>query len=199
MHMQLCIMKKKKICLIGVLVVVVVAIGVYIFRDTQEQINDIQTYEEVLGQSGKYKENLIRYNDIFPDSLKEVQNVEEFTYIYYNLWDPNYFGYLVCTYSNKQFEEEVARLKKLNSTEYKGIYGIEEFPYELCAVYADGYYGVIYAMADNSEHKIVYVSLEFCNYFTDIKYEQKMNKSYLPKGFNAKPQNKTRKAFEQEK
>lgn len=193
-------MKKKKICLlIGVLAVLVVAIGIYIFEDIQERINDIQTYEEILGKSGKYKENLIRYNDIFPDSLKAVQNVEEFTYVYYNLWDPNYFGYLVCGYSSEQFEEEVVRLKKLNSTEYKGIYGIEEFPYELCAVYADSYYGVIYAIADSSEHKIVYVDLEFCNYFTDIQYEQELNKSYLPKGFNAKPRNETRKAFEQKK
>ena len=191
-------MKKKLICFIGVLIAaIIIFLGVSIYRDIREEITDIKKYEKVLGEKGKYKENLVGCNDIFPNSLENAENVEAFHYLYYNPWDPNYFGYLVCTYSEKQFEEEVSRLKSLDSTEYEGIYGIEKFPYELCAVYADSYYGVIYAVADSTKYRIAYVSLEFCNYFTDIKYEQRMDKDYLPTGFNANPGNETRKAFEQ--
>ncbi len=169
----------------------------YLTKDIWENVTDINQYEELLGVDGKYKNNLVGYNDIFPDSLDKVDNVEAFKYIYYNPWDPNYFGYLVCSYSEALYEEEVARLNALDRKEYEGIYGIEKFPYELCAVYADDAYGIIYALTDKEEKKIVYVALEFCNYFTDIKYEKKMETKYLPIGFNANPGNERRKAFDE--
>lgn len=167
-------------------------------KGRKEQITQIEQYEEYLGVNGKYKENYVGYNDIFPDSLENVSQVRDFIYFYYNPWDANYFGYLVCKYSEEELEKEISRLSLLERTAYKGIYGIEEFPYELCAVYANEVYGVIYALADEEEKEIIYVSLEFCNYFTDIDYENMMEKKYLPVGFNAKAGNDTRKAFERD-
>ena len=180
---------------IGVLLAIVMAL--YVRRNIWQEVADISKYEEILGENGKYKDNLVGYNDIFPDSLEKSDQVEAFRYIYCNPWDANYFGYLVCSYSEAGYEEEVARLRGLKKTEYKGIYGIDSFPLELCAVYADDTYGVIYSLADNKEKKIIYVALEFCNYFTDIHYEKKLDVQYLPKDFNAKPGNETRKAFEE--
>lgn len=192
-------MKKKTIWLISGILLLFLLMLLFarkIVDNVREQTSDIQEYEELLGEKGRYKENLVKYNDIFPDSLENVSKVEDFVYLYYNPWDPNYFGYLVCIYSEEKFEEEVMRLRSIQSTEYKGVYGIEEFPYELCAVYADEIYGVIYALADSQQQKIVYVALEFCNYFTDIAYEKKMDEQYLPTGFNANYGNATRKAFD---
>ncbi len=189
-------MKKKIGLILGIFLFCFCILGCIKQLLPNEQIKDIQKYEEILGSNGRYKENLVRYNDIFPNSLQNVSMVEDFVYVYYNPWDPNYFGYLVCTYSDEQYKEEIARLKKIESTEYQRIYGIESFTYEVCAIYADEIYGVIYALADEQQQKIVYVALEFCNYFTDIAYEKKMDKKYLPEGFDAKPGNVTRKEFE---
>ena len=63
------------------------------------------------------------------------------------------------------------------------------------AVIADEYYGITYALADESENKLIYFKLNFCNFFTDINYESRVDKKYLPTGFDAKDGNATRKAF----
>ncbi len=134
---------------VGILLIMMVIL--HFSKDRREDVTNVNQYEELLGRDGKYKDNLVGYNDIFPDSLDKVDNVEAFEYVYYNPWDPNYFGYLVCSYSEALYEEEVARLNALDRKEYEGIYGIEKFPYELCAVYADDTYGIIYALTDRGE------------------------------------------------
>ena len=195
--------KKRIAIIVGIIVAILIIPGVLLigllsalFIPEKEKITQPEQYEAYLGESGKYKENYVGYNDIFPDSLERVSEVEDFVYYYYNPFDANYFGYLVCEYSQEEFDEEIARLNSLKSESYKGVYGIEEFPYELCAVYADETYGVIYALADKEEREIIYVSLEFCNYFTDIDYKEMMDEKYLPSGFDAMPGNDTRKAFD---
>ena len=41
--------------------------------------------------------------------------------------------------------------------------------------------------------------IKFCNYFSDIDYENIIDKKYLPIDFNAKSGNPTRRAFEEGK
>ena len=195
---------KKRIAIIMGIVAAVLIIPVILligllsalFMPEKEKITQTEQYEMYLGADGKYKENYVGYNDIFPDTLEKSVQVEDFVYYYYNPFDANYFGYLVCEYSQETFDEEVSRLNSLESEPYRGVYGIEEFPYELCAVYADETYGVIYALADEEEKEIIYVALEFCNYFTDIDYKEMMEDKYLPVGFDAMPGNDTRKEFD---
>ena len=195
---------KKRIAIIVGIVIAVLIIPVILligllsalFIPEKEKITQTEQYEVYLGADGKYKQNYVGYNDIFPDSLEKAEQVEDFVYYYYNPFDANYFGYLVCEYSQEEFNEEVARLNSLESEPYERVYGIKEFPYDLCAVYADETYGVIYALADEDEKEIIYVALEFCNYFTDIDYREMMDEKYLPVGFDAMPGNDTRKAFD---
>lgn len=189
-------------CVIGSLVFVLKAVsltGLWSMGNEHEKITDISQYESVLGKDGKYKENYIALNDIFPDKLPDSSSVEKFHYEYYNPWDGNYLGHLVYTCSEEDFTKEYERLKGISSTENYQVYGITGFPYELCAIYADEYYGVIYALADVTEKRFIYVELQFCNYFTDINYKKIIDKKYLPEGFDATNGNATRKAFEKSK
>ncbi|NKF07328.1 AAA family ATPase [Clostridium gasigenes] len=66
----------------------------------------------------------------------------------------------------------------------------------VCAVYADGYNGYIYALADKENNRFIYVEINFCNYFSDINYEDIIDEEYLPIDFDAKSGNSTRQAFE---
>ena len=165
-------------------------------QDSKNTVTDISQYSEVLGKDGLYKQNYIGYNDIFPDSLPKSAEVENFLYEYYNPWDANYLGYLVYQCNAADYAREYQRLKSLTSTDKPQVYGLNGFPYELCAVYSDPYYGIIYALADSENHRFIYVDLEFCNYFTDIDYTTIIDANHLPFGFDAKPHNPTRVAFD---
>ena len=65
---------------IGVLLVIVMTL--HVRRNIWQEVVDISRYEEILGENGKYKDNLVGYNDIFPDSLEKADQVEAFRYIY---------------------------------------------------------------------------------------------------------------------
>ena len=177
---------KKKLLIIALIIVwgIVLFIG-YCILDSREKVTNIEQYEKYLGQDGKYKSHNGTYNDIFPNSIPENADVENFVYYYYNPWDANYLGYLVYTCDMDTFKEEYDRLKSIVSSEDRYIYGATEFPYELCAVYADNYYGYIYALADKENQRLIYVELQFCNGFSDIKYKDYISEKYLPRGFDA--------------
>ena len=98
---------------------------------------------------------------------------------------PDRYGFIYKGYEPQEFEQEYKRLTELPSSENPYVYGATEFPYELCAVYADDYFGYIYAMADRSENRLIYVELQFANGFTDIAYKKYMDEKYLPIGFDA--------------
>lgn len=185
--------------LVLVVCVIVIAGGIFALyslwmKDSREVVENLAQYEEILGQNGRYKKNYVEYNDIFPDQLPESADVETFYYEYYNPWDANYLGYLVYTCDEDDFRTEYDRLHKIKSSALPLIYGATGFPYELCAVYTDEYSGYIYALADVESKTLIYVSLEFCNYFTDIDYEEIIDNRYLPYGFDAKNGNATQSA-----
>lgn len=176
--------------------IIVLVIGVIPSGKTYD--GEVGQYEALLGADGIYKENYLGYNDIFPDEIPASAMVEDFYYKCYDKWDVSYMGYLVYTCDEADYEAEYARLADIDSDEDYQVYGITGFPYELCAIYADDYYGVIYAMADEENRRFIYVSLEFCNYFTDIRYKQTISEEYLPYGFDAYPDNARRLQFEKE-
>lgn len=172
---------------IGVFFLLILGFIGFWMYDSRDRTEDIGKYQEYIGKDGKYKENFDLYNDIFPDSIDEnLCEIEDFCYYYYNPWDPCYLGYLVYTCDEEFFEKEYQRLKELDSSEEPYPYGIKNFPYELCAVYTNRDYGFIYALADREQKKFAYVELQFCNGFTDIKYEKIIDAQYLPEGMDIK-------------
>lgn len=184
------------ILLLVIGIIITMVVGIIPHGKTYD--GDIDRYEALLGVDGEYKSNYLGYNDIFPDEIPDSAMVEEFYYKYYNKWDACYLGYLVYTCDEADYTEEYNRLAAIDSDEEYQVYGITGFPYELCAIYADDYYGVIYAMADEENQRFIYVSLEFCNYFTDIRYKQIISQEYLPYGFDAYPDNARKLKFEEE-
>ncbi len=185
----------KKILIIFSIIMALLICSVCIFLGLwveKEKTTDISDYSEYLGIHGKHS------NDIFPKSICDSAEVEDFCYYYYNPFDPNYVAYLVYSCSDEDFAIETERLSKLKSTEDYLIYGATGFNYPVCAVYADSHSGYIYALADKENNRIIYAEIKFCNYFSDIKYEKIIDKEYLPINFDAKSGNPTLKAFHNE-
>lgn len=160
------------------------------FFTEQDKTMDISDYNKYFGSGGTHS------NDIFPSTIPKSAEVEEFCYYYYNPWDPNYVSYLQFTCNAEDYKKEINRLSKVNSTKDYLIYGATGFNYPVCAVYADSYKGYIYALADKKNHRLIYVEINFCNYFSDIDYEEIIKSEYLPIGFDAKQGNETRKSFD---
>lgn len=194
-------MNKKLLgALIGVCaVVILLAVGVVVvfghlanFVDPQRSFyGDSAQYAELLGENGTYTDKFLGGVDLFPNELAQSAVVERFAVEYNKPYNENYLAYVVYKCNDEDFEAEKARLQALDSTpekEYK-IYGITEFPYEPVFVLADEKVGISYALAIESTKRIVYFSLSFSNYFTDIQYLDNVDTTYLPKGFDAYPNN----------
>jgi len=159
----------------------------------KDKTTNISDYSKYLGQDGKHN------NDIFPYSIPNSAEIEGFCYYYDDSFDPNYVSYLVYSCNDEDYMKETERLSKLHSSEDYLIYGATGFNYPICAVYVDSYQGYIYALADKENNKLIYVEINFCNYFSHINYENIIDKKYLPIDFNAKSGNPTRRAFEEGK
>lgn len=178
------------------LIVGTVVLGLSVLmHETTETYTDPAQYASILGENGKYKNNLMGKNNIFPDKLPQGTTVEEFSYTYLNRWDDYYVGYLVCTLDPDSFRTERRRLASLPSKKVYDEYGAVGFNYELCAVYSNEY-GIIYALADKADNRLIYVSMEFCNFICDIDYRSIIDSKYLPIGFDATEGNSTRAAFD---
>jgi len=157
----------------------------------KDKTTDISNYSEYLGSEGKHP------NDIFPNKIPDSAEVEDFTYYYYNPFDPNYVAYLVYTCNDEDYTKEIERLSKLNSSEDYLIYGATGFNYPVIAVDANEE-GYIYALADKENKKLIYVGINFCNHFTDINYKKIIDEKYLPINFDAKKGNSTQKKEDEE-
>ena len=162
-------------------------------KNAEVEVNtDISRYQDYIGDNvlDEYSGKLGMDESIFPDKITDDMDVEDYKMVYYNPWDAQYLSYLVVDYDEAGFAKEVERLKKYDSTEYIGYYGVTGFDkeYELLAMYADSYQGFVYALSDR-EDTIIYVELIFCNYFFDLDYEEYIEESYLPLGFDATSDN----------
>ncbi len=165
-----------------------------------EVTTDISAYQDVIGTDAKnnYKNKWDMVEDIFPKSITENMNMDDFKMVYYNPWDAQYLSYLVVDYAPDEYEKEVKRLVAYPSTTYKGYFGVEGFgkefgqDYELLAIEADSYQGFIYALT-NGKERIIYEEIIFCNYFMDLDYKKYIDTDYLPVGFDATDYNPYRK------
>lgn len=180
---------KKMLLIFSIIITMSICSGCGFFTE-EDKTTDISDYSEYLGNGGKHG------NEIFPDSISESAKIEDFYYYYYNPFDPNYVSYLVYSCNDEEYAKETERLSKLESSKDYLIYGATGFNYPVCAVYADDYEGYIYALADKENNRLIYVEIKFCNYFSDIKYEDIINEKYLPIKFDAKPGNSNRQLFD---
>lgn len=175
----------------------------FIHSDNVILTQDISDYSAYVGSDVRsdyvpteYDESNCRYlYEIFPEELPESASVSDFVYYYYNPWDPNYLVYLVYDCNEQDFENECERLSKISSSERYNYYGVTGFPYELEAVLANEYYGFTYCLSDADNHRLIYVQIYHCNYFTDIDYKKYIPEEYLPLGYDATDGNNYRKSM----
>ena len=206
--------KGKKILLtLGIILITLIFIfcAMWIERD---KTNNIHDYNKYFGENSIYREEYNRCfgydlgnnsenstkilpTDIFPKSIPNSAKIEDFCYYYYNPFDPNYTVYLVYTCSDEDFIKETERLSKIDSSKKYLIYGATGFNYPIEAIYANEN-GYIYCLADKETKKLIYVGINFCDYFSDINYKKIINKKYLPINFDATRNNKTQKKNHQE-
>ena len=66
-------------------------------------------------------------------------------------------------------------------------------PTKLEAVLANAYYGFTYCLSDADNHRLIYVQIYHCNYFSDIDYTRYIAKDHLPLGYDATGGNEYRK------
>lgn len=182
----------KKILLILLIIIVipvVIGSGCVMLWVDKDKTTNISDYSKYLGQDGKHS------NYIFPYSIPNSAKIENFCYYYYNPFDPNYVSYLVYSCNDEDYMKEIERLSKLPSSKNYLIFGATGFNYPVCAVSANSHDGYIYALTDKQNNKLIYVEIKFCNYFSDINYEDIVDKKYLPIDFNAKSKNPTKLNF----
>lgn len=148
----------------------------------------VSHYSRYFGEAvlEKYSDKWGIDDSIFPEAITEDMDAQDFIMVYYNPFDAQYLSYLVVSYEDEAYEQEMERLQAYESTEYLGNYGATGFAeqYDLVAMNADDYQGFVYALSDG-EDTIVYVELLFCNFFYDLDYTQYIPDEYLPIGFDA--------------
>lgn len=157
---------------------------------------DIAEYDKYMSGAAAEKNYRTKWGmdeSIFPVEITSDMEVSDYKMVYYNTWDAQYLGYLVVSYNDSDYAEEVKRLTNYASTDYLGYYGVVGFAeeYSLLAMSADPYYGFVYALTDN-ENTIIYVEMIFCNYFMDLDYSKYIPQNYLPIGFDATSENEYR-------
>lgn len=189
------ILKEYRIPFIIVTVILGLLTGVilcgYLFISSFISNPDVNTninkYQKYIGENAKkeYKNKMDMEESIFPQSITDDMNVEDYKMVYDNPWHPQYLSYLVVKYDEDTYKNEVERLETYKSDEYIGIFGSEGFDsqYKLLAICADSYHGFVYALT-NKEDTIVYVEILFCG-FMDFDYKDYIKEEYLPIGFNA--------------
>lgn len=188
---------KKILLIFSLMLTMLICSGCGFFMEKDKTTNT-SDYSKYFGSNGKH------CNNIFPQSVPDSAKIEDFCYYYYNPFDPNYVSYLVYSCNDDDYTKETERLSNLTPseghlTENDLIYGATGFNYPVCAVYADSYKGYTYALVDKENNRLIYVEINFCNYFSDINYEDIIDKKYLPIDFDAKPGNSTRQAFDKGK
>lgn len=167
---------------------------------TWEEHRDIQTYgllEDGRNGIDAFRPDQNAVGDlkisggIWPERIQDSMDVQDYLFIYYCPWDPNYLGYLVVTYGEEDFEAEKDRLSSYPSTDYIGCYGAEGFEqFDLLAMlHSDS--RLVYALTDGVG-TIMYVGMQFPGYSMDIPYEKYIPRAYLPVGLDLSKDNPTR-------
>ena len=176
---------------IGIIVITIMTL--FAALTDREYTSDIKKYDALLAEN--YYGNVANTFEIFPDSIPEGVTAEDFYYEYYNSWDACFLIYLNIKLDAESFKQETKRLEAIDSNQDIN-YGTTGFRYTSLAT-CSSTEGIVYAIADEENLRIVYVLLQFYNYFTDIDYTKHIPEEYLPIGFNALQGNDRRKAFDE--
>ena len=163
--------------------------------DVSTDINEYNKYIHC-GKNNEYAIGDTEMFDVFPQTIPANADVTEYQLTYYNPWDGQYIVYMTLDYKTG-YDEEIARLERIGVEDFEGIYTVTGKPagYELVAMDSDDYSGFVYAMVpeDNSDTKITYVAIVFCNYILDLDVHQYIKEDYLLPGFDATENNPYRK------
>ena len=156
----------------------------YVITDTAEYKKYIHNGLTPASELGMGEDPIF---DVLPEKIDDVK-ADEFQIFYYNPWDPQYMIYMTLDYGDK-YDEEIARLKGIGIENYKDIYSVTDEPegYDLVAMDSDVYYGFVYAMVPenaDSNTKITYVAIVFCNYAPDVDVHEYIPDKYLLKGLD---------------
>ena len=178
---------------IVIAVIIVSAGAIFVASTDRERTSDARKYETVMEQN--YYGNYPNTYDIFPADIPENAIPEDFYYEYYNPWDACFLIYLNLEFDAENFDEETKRLEAIDSNQDIN-YGTTGFKHTSLATRSSTE-GIVYAIADEENKQIIYVLLQFKNYFTDIDYTKYIPEEYLPTGFNALQGNDRRKAFDE--
>jgi len=173
-------------------------IGLLLYDQLESKVivnTDIDKYQNYIGETAdkEYRNKFDMDESIFPQSIPDATQVEDYKMVYYNPWDPQYLSYLAIQYDQESYDFEVERLNELSVSDYEGYYGVTGFDakYQLLAMNADPSYGFIYALSAGNR-TIIYVEILFCNYFMDLEYAEYISSEYLPIGFDASMDNEYR-------
>ena len=153
--------------------------------------DDVEKYSEYIGMDCNMEYGKPRTGQfvVFPEKITLQMYVQDFQYVYYNPWDPQYVSYLTVEYKDAEaYAKEMNRLQTIGVEDYEGLYSVTGEPdgYDLVAMDKDSYYGFVYAMVPESgEMRITYVGIFFCNYFLDLDIHDYMKEEYLLPGFDA--------------
>lgn len=174
--------------LLPILFAIVYLVGGY-YLTVPEVDTNVANYSQYFGENAT--EN---YGDpwgmdltIFPSEIQDDMSVQDFIMVYYNPFDAQYLSYLVVSYEDDAYEQELKRLESYRSIEKWDYFGATGFAeqYNLVAMHARYNKGFVYALADG-EGTIIYVELLPCRYFYDLDYEKYIPNEYLPIGFDAR-------------
>ena len=182
---------RHKLGIVSIVVLCMILAGCTLFSDRVTS-NDSTDYEKLLASD--FDGNIPNTYGIFPQKIPDAANVEQFYYEYYNPWDACFLIFLCLEFDTAGYEQELTNLHSVVSS-HELSYGTTGFEYPLEAVHASNK-GMVYALSDQTKHRVVYVLIQFDNYFTDIDYTKYIPKEYLPIGFDATNNNSTRKAFD---
>ena len=169
-------------------------VGVVLFDSATTKVQvykDVAKYSDYIGENCNTEYGKPRTGQfvIFPKEITPQMYVQDFQYVYYNPWDPQYVSYLTVEYKDAgAYGKELNRLQTIGMENYEGVYSVTGEPegYDLVAMDKDPYYGFVYAMVpETGEMKITYVGIMFCNYFLDLDIHKYMKEEYLLPGFDA--------------
>lgn len=174
-----------------------IAIGGLVFSGMLAKpkvVEDVGQYESCIGPHSDDEYGTLRQSqfDVFPVKVED-ETVEDFKYVYYNPFDPQYVAYLTVKYDEQAYQTEMERLRQKGVfSRYREFYSVTGEPegYDLVAMDADSYSGFCYAMIPEREDgTITYVGIVFCNYFLDLDIHDFVPGEYLPEGFDASEDN----------
>lgn len=172
------------VCIVFVALLLFLSIDQKYNKTDLSDLSDLSDYSQI--RKEYFSESM---KSIWPLSIS-ADTVTDYNLIsYYDDVDA-YTGYLKIEYNEREYRDEVARLKKLEANDYIGKYNAHGFSeHEVLTIHvrehtngnSEGYNGFTYAL-NVGENEIVYVELEFPRDSPREDYKKIIPDNYLPDG-----------------